>query len=213
MDQLELLKQQWNKGNDSLPKFNTEQLTSFIAKRSSSIVKWIFYIALIEFSVFTILNLSLIGSESQQHTREITGDFFYYGSFILHYVALIIFFYLFYMNYKNISVEQPTRSLMKNILRTRKTMKWYIWYNLIYIIVFTVAIAVLMLGKDPLVADLIQKLHVKNVTTFNIVFMTLAIILAAVLCGIIYLIYSLIYGILLRKLERNYEELKKMELS
>ncbi|MDP5100045.1 MAG: hypothetical protein NWQ09_01855 [Nonlabens sp.] len=212
MDQLEQLKQQWTASDGSYPKYSAGQLTGFIAKRSSSIVKWLFYIALIEFGIFGLLTILMYDTESQQHSKEIAGELFYYGSFVLHYVVIMGFIYLFYKNYKNIDAEQPTRSLMKNILKTRRTMKWYIWYNLGYIMIFTVALSILMLLNDPSITKMTEELHVKNMTTFNVAFVGIAVAIAAVMCGVFYLVYSLIYGILLRRLNKNYEELKKMEV-
>lgn len=212
MDQLEQLKQQWNTSASTYPQYSTNELTGFLAKRSGSIVKWLFYIALIEFAVFALLSLFMYDSDSQQHAKEVAGDAFYYGSYVLHYVVLAVFIYLFYKNYKLIDAEQPARSLMKNILKTRRTMKWYIWYNLVYIMVFTVAFSILMLLNDPAVAQMTEKLNVKNTTTFNIAFVGISVAIAAVLCAVFYLIYSLIYGILLRRLHKNYEELKNMDV-
>lgn len=212
MDHLEQLKKQWNTRESNFTQYSTAQLSGFIAKRSSSIVKWIFYIALLEFAFFSLLGFFLSDNESQQHTKEITGNAFYYGSFILHYVVVAIFIVLFYRNYKHISALQPTRSLMKNILKTRRTMKWYIWYNLIYIMLFTVILSVFTLINDPIIADMTQKMHVKNMTTFNVGFVAVAVVFAAVFCAILYGFYSLIYGILLRKLRANYEELRKIEV-
>ncbi len=211
MDQLELLKQQWNTNSFVYPKYNTEQLSSLVAKRSGSIVKWLFYIAIIEFLFFVVLTVLLFDSKDQQYARQISGDYFYFGSYIFHYTALIAFIYMFYKNYRSISATQPTRSLMKTILKTRRTMKWYIWYNLAYIMVFTIAFSVILLFNDPEVLKMSQQMKIGNLNTFYIVFVGVYIILAAVLCGIFYLIYSLIYGILLRRLRTNYEELKKMD--
>lgn len=91
-------------------------------------------------------------------------------------------------------------------------MQWYIWYNLGYIMVFTVAFSVLVLLNDPVITEMTQKIDTKNMITFNLAFIGIAMLLAAVLCGVFYLIYSLIYGILLRKLNTNYQELKKMDV-
>jgi uncharacterized membrane protein len=212
MDQLEQLKKQWITSGSTYPKYSAGELTGFIAKRSSSIVKWLFYIALTEFSLFGLLSVLTYDTENQEHAQKIAGDFFYYGSYVLHYVVLIIFICFFYKNHRNIRAEQPTRSLMKNILKTRRTMQWYIWYNLGYIMVFTVAFSVLVLLNDPVITEMTQKIDTKNMITFNLAFIGIAMLLAAVLCGVFYLIYSLIYGILLRKLNTNYQELKKMDV-
>jgi hypothetical protein len=40
------------------------------------------------------------------------------------------FIYLFYKNYIRISTIASTKQLMKDILKTRKTVQYYVWYNL-----------------------------------------------------------------------------------
>ena len=59
MDELDLLKKDWKKQDKSLPHLSYDELYKMIWKRSSSIVKWIFIISIIEFFLGAILNLAL----------------------------------------------------------------------------------------------------------------------------------------------------------
>ncbi|WP_166769784.1 hypothetical protein [Flavobacterium psychrophilum] len=48
MKELDLLKKDWNR-NDNYPKFSEQEIYVMLHKNSSSSVKWIFYISVIEF--------------------------------------------------------------------------------------------------------------------------------------------------------------------
>jgi hypothetical protein len=213
MDQLDILKKSWQSQTSDTPQFTSNQLTGLLAKKSTGIVKWLFIIAIIEFSVFAIVGLFSHFSDQQQESIELLGKPLYYGSMILHYVVIIFFIYLFYSNYKNISTEQPTRSLMKNILKTRRTMKWYIWYNLIYMMVLGMIMSAILIPNDPRVVQLMESPNaVGHETAFYLMFFGICFVIFLVICVVMYLIYMLIYGILLRRLKRNYNELKRMEV-
>ena len=63
MDELELLKKDWETSSKNYREFNKEELYKLIYKRSSSIVKWIFIITLLEFGFWTLISLGFNGSE------------------------------------------------------------------------------------------------------------------------------------------------------
>ncbi|MFT4839004.1 MAG: hypothetical protein ACJAWA_001541 [Nonlabens sp.] len=213
MDQLDILKQNWQSQTSDSPRFTKDQLTGLLARKSSGIVKWLFIIAMIEFAVFIVLGLVSHFANQETNVIEMMGEPFYYGSTIFHYLIIIIFICLFYSNYKNISTSQPTRSLMNNILKTRHTMKWYIWYNLIYMMVAGMITTAIVIPKDPNVTKLLASPKmVGNETLFYFMALGASFVAFLIICVTMYLIYQLIYGILLRKLKRNYNELKRMEV-
>ena len=102
---------------------------------------------------------------------------------------------------------------MENILKTRRTVKYYVAFNLIYLIIATIAVLFIEFDQDQ---QLIGKLNEASAngdifklyaTIIISVFVVLAVFIAVLL-----LFYYLIYGLLLKKLNRNYRELKKMEV-
>jgi len=215
MDQLDILKQNWQSQTTDAPRFTKDQLGGLLAKRSSSIVKWLFIIAIIEFAFFIVLGMAshLHNQSSNIDVIGQMGNVFYYGSSLLHYVVIFIFIYLFYQNYKNISTSQPTRSLMDAILKTRRTMKWYIWYNLTYMMVVGMIATVIVIPQDPKIIELMASPKMAgHETAFYLIVLGASFVVFLIICVIMYLIYLLIYGILLRKLKRNYHELKRMEV-
>jgi hypothetical protein len=201
MKELDLLKKDWQKSTNSFEQVSETEIYKMIHKKSSSIVKWIFIISIIEFVVLNTLSFLLPDdkmSESESIEIFITVlDYLSYG------VALF-FMYLFYKNYRSISVTSNTKKLMECILNTRKTVRYYIGYNL-FLVFF---VAVLLLSYE------IQIKSETNNDDGARIFFTCILMLAltAILVGIVWLFYQLIYGILLKKLNKNYLELKKIDL-
>ena len=122
MDELELLKKDWQKQEETLPKLSYDDIYKMIWKKSSSIVKWIFYISIAEFIFWIAMTLIPINSE------DITGpgaQFVKVSEWVLEitaFVIIIYFIYQFYQNYQKISVTDSARDLMKKIIKTRKTV-------------------------------------------------------------------------------------------
>jgi hypothetical protein len=215
MDQLDILKQNWQSQTSDAPRFTKNQLSALLAKKSTGIVKKLFIVAMIEFAFFIALG---VGSHLHNENSDIDaiglmGKLFYYGTTVLHYVVIFIFIYLFYTNYKNISISQPTRSVMNRILKTRRTMKWYIWYNLTYMMVVGMIATVIIIPKDPEIIKLMASPKMAgHETAFYLIALGASFVVFLIICVIMYLIYLLIYGILLRKLKQNYNELKRIEV-
>lgn len=213
MDELELLKKDWKKQGDKLPKLTHKELYSMLLKKSSSIVKWIFIISLLEFVFWTILSLSLKGTESMARFEEYGADTIFIGLSIVSYIILAYFFYRFYMNYKNISATDDVRSLMKNILRTRKTVKQYVGFNLIFLFISTFTILGIQFNKDEQMLSVMEQASANGeLFKFYATTILATLIVLGIAIGLILLLYYLIYGILLKRLNKNYDELKKLEI-
>ena len=56
MDELEILKKDWQK-NQKFPKLSKKEIYRLLHKKSSSIVKWIFILSIIEFCFWTLISL------------------------------------------------------------------------------------------------------------------------------------------------------------
>jgi Ca2+/Na+ antiporter len=131
---------------------------------------------------------------------------------ITGYIVLFYFFILFYRNYKSISTTVNSKTLMEQILKTRKTVKYYVVFNLIFLYV-SMAIGVMIeLNKNPDV--LLQTSKFSESGDFYI-FYGIVILITLLAMGVItvffLVFYYLIYGILLKKLKKNYKELKAIE--
>ncbi len=203
VDELELLKQDWKKQEASLPRVTAQEIYPMLHKKSSSIVKWIFIISIIEFVFWIAVNFLYGNQEKDKIFVQETGlSTFNTILLIINYSALAFFVARFYLNYKKIEATDTAKILMKNILRTRKTVKYYIWFNLLFLAVGSVIAFVIVLQHSP------EQLAGGSILTA----LFALVLLMAVIIGILFMFYRLLYGILLKRLNKNYEELKKMEV-
>lgn len=212
MDELELLKKDWQNQDDTYPKLTYSEIYKMILKKSSSIVKWIFIISLLEFVFWTFISFVFKDSESITRFKEYNAESILIPMSVVGYLILIYFFYLFYKNYRTISATDSAKKLMENILKTRRTVKQYVAFNLIYLFISTFIALGLLFQRDDNFGDVISKASA-NGELFKLYATTiLATLFAlAIVIGLILVFYYLIYGILLKRLNNNYSELKKLE--
>ncbi|MBT8252592.1 MAG: hypothetical protein HKN00_11820 [Flavobacteriaceae bacterium] len=212
MDELELLKKDWKRQEAQLPRLSYDEIYKMILKRSSSIVKWIFIISLLEFGFWTLI--SVIFKDSEAMTRFETSDARHVliPMTIVGYVILAYFFYLFFRNYRTISVTDNAKKLMEKILKTRRTVKQYVAFNLIYLFISTfVALGILMKSDSEFGSRLEEAAADGELFKVYAVTILVTLFALAVAIGLILAFYYLIYGLLLKRLNRNYRELKKLE--
>ncbi|MDO5970475.1 hypothetical protein Q4Q35_11725 [Flavivirga aquimarina] len=213
MDELDLLKKDWNKDDNNYPKLTYNEIYKMILKKSSSIVKWIFIISLLEFALWTSISFLLKDTESMKRYEQFDGNAFFTPLIIIGYIILAFFFYLFFRNYKRISTTDNAKILMENILKTRKTVKQYVAFNLIYLVISTFVVIYIEFDQDELVIAQIEKAAANGeVFKFYATFIMVVVLFLAAAIGILLLFYWLVYGILLKRLNRNYKELKKLEV-
>jgi hypothetical protein len=211
MDQLDKLKKEWQNREQELPKLSYNSIYNMLLKKSSSIVKWIFIISIIELLFWIGLNL-VIPEDNLKLINEMgIGDIMHYSN-IVHFIIFGVFIFLFYKNHQYIKVTDSTKMLMQNILKTRKTVRYFVYYN------------VGMLASGLIITDIYfysrsQKLYeIMNFASkgipekgFATTFIISQIIVGILVVGLLIAFYWLIYGILLKRLNNNYKELKKMD--
>lgn len=211
MDELDILKKDWNKPNTEHKKLSVKDIYPMLQKKSSSIVKMLFYISIAELVFWIVIN-SLPYFYSEEYRQKL--DAIYTNEYILttltfiSYAIILIFIYLLYKSYKSISVTDSSKKLMESILKTRKVIKYYVLYNLI-------------MGGVSMVIGFYYALHndeniVNEMANFGnrqmVIIFTIMVLFASIFILIIWLFYKLIYGLLLKRLNKNYSELKKLEV-
>lgn len=213
MDELELLKKDWQKKEKHLPKLSFDEIYKMIWKKSSSIVKWIFYISILEFVLWATLNLI---SYNQEHLQVEKEWHIYELSAVLnvvYYFVLVYFIYKFYQNYRQITVTDSSSKLMKSILKVKRTVTQYVWFN---IAIFTVSFLMLLYGSlkygDESEKILNAAANAGNELVFWVMFAVICLVIIGIILTLIWLFYKLIYGILLKRLRENYRELQKLEV-
>lgn len=212
-DGLDLLKKDWQRKGEELPKLSYDELYKMIWKKSSSMVKWIFYISIIEFVFWALLNLLSYDKDSLAMEKEWHIFEFSTVLTIINYVVLVFFIYMFYKNYKQIEVTDSASKLMKSILRVKRTVTQYVWFN---IAIFCVSLGMFLYGSLRFGKESVQiqeaASNAGNETLFWIMVVGTIIIVIAAIVVLIWLFYRLLYGILLNRLRANYRELKKLEI-
>lgn len=213
MDELELLKKDWQKKEAHLPKLSYGDIYNMIWKKSSSIVKWIFYISMIEFVFWAILNIAFTDGESWNLFKKMHIYEFTVVLMAVNHLGLLYFIYKFYVNYKKISFTDSSRKLMRNILITKRTVTQYVWFNLA---IFTISMVTMIYGSVIYGPDSEKIINAAsqagNETLFWVVIVGISIVAIAILLVLIWLFYKLLYGILLKRLRKNYSDLKQMEV-
>ena len=213
MDELELLKKDWQKEDSKYPKLSYNEIYKMILKKSSSIVKWIFIISLLEFALWTLISFGLKDTENMQRFKAYNVEHILIPISVIGYIILAYFFYLFFKNYKTISAADSAKNLMENILRTRRTVKYYVGFNLIYLVVATIAVLFIEFDKNPELIDQLNEAAASGeVFKFYAVFIITIFVVLAIFVLLLLLFYYLIYGLLLRRLNKNYREIKRLEL-
>jgi hypothetical protein len=209
MEELDLLKKDWKKNENSFEQVSESEINAMTHKSSSSIVKWILLVSILEFMIWATLSYCTNSDIYNDMEHEGISTFFRIYDYV-NYAIIFSFIVLFYRNYKNISVSDSTRDLMDSILKTHRTVKYYIWYNLTMIGIAIAIGFVVGLLYNPEMVLLKEKISHSNQLMALIIL--LIVFSIAFFITIFWLIYRLAYGTLLRKLHRNYVELRQNQL-
>jgi putative effector of murein hydrolase LrgA (UPF0299 family) len=200
MDLLEKYKKTWDNQPDETKQFSALEIYKLAHSKSSSIVKWIFIIGVLEFVILNSLYFVFDMEEVYTEYEKMGLKNFIFYSQIVAYVILFYFLVMFYLNYKRISTTDSTKTLMKKIIKTRKTVRNYVLFNLSYMALVMIAVTIASINTN--FNDLNNK---------QIILIIIATLIATLLIlGVLWLFYQLLYGILLRKLNRNYTDLAKV---
>ena len=130
MDVLDLLKKDWKKKEHTFDQVSENEIYNMLHRRSSSIVKWILIISILEFIIlnglgFVISNKEIENFEKLHPYLNLVEN--------ANYFILLGFIYLFYKNYKSISVMDSSKKLLQDIFKTRRTVNFYIYWNIFII--------------------------------------------------------------------------------
>lgn len=214
MDELEVLKKDWQKREESLPRLSYEEIHRMIWKKSSSLVRWIFYISILEFLVPHLLYLipSFRNGMSTGIAEALGIQNILVGLTVIQYGVAIYFIAQFYRRYKEISVLESAGALMDRILRTRRTVKHYVIFALSMVLVFFAVFIGGMYFSDNL-TDILNlsarsDVNPERLKALVIGIMAIAGIVITVIMGGL---YFLLYGLLTRRLYYNYKDLKRMD--
>jgi len=209
---LEHYKKTWENQPEEAKKVSKEEIYKMSQAKSTSIVKWIFIIGVLEFAFWLILNSFTSKLEVMEIYKELKLmellDVVYYINFIV----VVAFLYYFYKNYSSISTIDSTKDLMRKIIKTRKTVKYYVNYNVLaavlLMIVFNVKIVNTPNGIETVLEIDNINFDESNLMATYLISQAIAVVIMILF---LFLFYYLLYGIMLKKLKRNHKELDRLE--
>lgn len=201
MDLLDNYKKAWENQPEEITRISASEIYKMTQAKSSSIVKWIFVIGLLEFAFMILSPFVFDISNDEKILVEMEIYEFVQISQYLTIPVLFYFLFLFYKNYKNISSIDNTKKLMTKIKKTRRTVRNYVIFNLLYI-VYLAAIITFGMVMTP-------QGNFENTPGWIIVL--IMILVTIIMLFLFWGFYQLLYGILLNKLNRNYIELAKLD--
>lgn len=210
MDQLEALKEQWQTTEQEFPKLSYQDIYAMLLKKSSSIVKWIVIISVCEIALWTILSF-FVPESSREFNNDMGLKSAFLGINVFTYAVTAIFIYLFYQNYQKIQATSSIKELMGNILRTRKTVHYFVYFNIGMAALLLIGTNLYYYYNQDKLASLLRQDDTFGGLPAE-TFINVNIAAGILLIGFLILFYYVIYGLLLRRLKRNYKELEKMEL-
>jgi len=210
MDRLEALKKDWQSCEQEFPKLTYNDIYAMLLKKSSSILKWIVIISFCEIAFWTILAFFIPESSKEFNNHMGFSSFFKWVNGF-NYAVVLLFIYLFYKNWKKIQVTSSIKVLMKNILGARKTVHYFVFYNIGLAALLMIGINISYYFNKEKLNDLLSANNTYGAIPAEL-FINVSVITGVLLIGFLILFYWLLYGLLLRRLKRNYKELEKIEM-
>ena len=204
MNELELLKKDWKENkSDDFKNYTEQELFAMTKKRSVSIAKWVFIIALLELGFwFLIVYLMPSSSEDKYQDIPFVDVVFNVMDIISILLPFVFIGSLLYLNFK-IRTEENPKKLMEKILLMKKCIQWYIRIFLGEVALFFIISMALSFYTNYYILEG-EELVALFVSVMLIVFIFILVLFLR-------FIYHLVYGKLLHKLKQNYEELSRME--
>ena len=202
MDELELLKKDWKKNDGQFKQVSEQEIYNMLHKSSSSSVKWRLIVSILEFIILNGLSLVMNDDLSTKFAKLHP----YLSLFEkVNYAIILGFIFVFYKNYKSISVLNSAKTLLKQILKTRKIVNIYIVWNIIIGSYF---------GIVSTIDGFSNAYNNSKATTIDFTPTKLVIIILITMLIVIPFMwgfYRLLYGKLLNRLKKNLNDLKKIE--
>lgn len=198
MEELELLKRDWNKKSDDFKEYSDKDIHGMIKKQSVSVTKTLIIIGLIELILWAVYGY-------------IEHDFSYIrvGLFVIFFAVTIYFF-------AKIKTDKDSTSLMKSILNLRKVIFGYAGISFLLIVLdniinFEYYTKDFLAGvRDGGKANAYHTTNPENITPGFINYIVFGVVVAVVMY-LLYWIYKKTYGKILFDLKKNYKELSKVE--
>lgn len=211
MDGLELLKKDWKKNEPRFEQVSVKDIYAMLHKKSSSTVKTLLYVSIAELVLWILISLIPLFSSSsynEQINLVYKNETVFYIANVISYGIIILFVYLLYKAYKDISVTDTVKGLMQRILKTRKIIQYYVIYNLTMAFIAMTLGSYLGIVNNPEIYEQFNGFNQAQI----IISISIIIVFTLIFVLLVWVFYRILYGILIRRLLKNYKELKKLEV-
>lgn len=211
MDGLELLKKDWKKNEPRFEQVSVKDIYAMLHKKSSSTVKTLLYVSIAELVFWILISLIPLFSSSsynEQINLVYKNETVFYIANVISYGIIILFVYLLYKAYKDISVTDTVKGLMQRILKTRKIIQYYVIYNLTMAFIAMTLGSYLGIVNNPEIYEQFNGFNQAQI----IISISIIIVFTLIFVLLVWVFYRILYGILIRRLFKNYKELKKLEV-
>lgn len=211
MDGLELLKKDWKKNEPRFEQVSVKDIYAMLHKKSSSTVKTLLYVSIAELVFWILISLIPLFSSSsynEQINLVYKNETVFYIANVISYGIIILFVYLLYKAYKDISVTDTVKGLMQRILKTRKIIQYYVIYNLTMAFIAMTLGSYLGIVNNPEIYEQFNGFNQAQI----IISISIIIVFTLIFVLLVWVFYRILYGILIRRLLKNYNELKKLEV-
>jgi len=200
-------------------KYDHDEILQMLNKKSRNYVKYIFWISVVEFVLFTAFGLFYILQNKESNTflsslqklgvkqnAQLQSIFDNIYLVIKTFTLLITGYFVvkFYQNYRKIKIEEDLKEFISRIIKFKKTVNAFILINILIVVVFTSALTIFGIyaiqNQNTTLAD-------SSIVAFIVSF-----IISTVLCVVlIWAYYRLVYGILIKRLDKNLAQLKEID--
>ena len=104
MDELDLLKKDWNKESSEFKNYSDSDIYPMLHKKSSSIVKTLFYISIAELVFWILVNLLpyFLSDSYKDRIEKSYENPLFLGLSIISFLVVLVFVYLLYKSHKSI---------------------------------------------------------------------------------------------------------------
>ncbi len=215
---IENLKKTWQE-HKIPPKYQSTEIEAMLHKSSRNYVKYILGISIAEFVIILIFNLYYLftGGDSAPILNVFSKlgvattpvlqqqlDVVYYFLKVSSLLLSGYFIYRFYQNYIHIKIESDLKKLILQIIKFKKTVNFFILANIGLMIAFMVVLG-------GFIFYILSNEHIAPNHPTLIAFYVGFIISTILSVLFIWIYYRIVYGILLKRLEKNLNELEKIE--
>lgn len=205
---LDSFKNDWKKIPDE-KHYQRKEIFQMLQRKSITAARWIFILSLIELFLTTISVISMLFNNEMRNFHKSMyqniGNMTYFFDLLygLSILVVIVFTFVFFTQYRKISVQSSVDKLTHQILTFRKLVNYYFLTNVALLIpIITLFVWYSLISSS--------EIDIKQNQILTVVLIT-ACILIAITLVFYWLYYYLIYGTFLRKLRRNARELENIK--